>query len=396
MAKILFAWELGAGLGHVTCQRPVASGLRARGHDVVLAVRDVRSAAAVFADDRLAFVPCPYQSWRVPTRFRPLKSYAHLLHGIGFNSAASLAALCLAWRHLYELVDPDLIVFDHSPTALLAARGHRARRALLGTGFCAPPPVSPLPQLRPWTRTDLARLARDEDEILAIANAALKRIHLPPLKRMADLYGQVDSNLLTTFAELDQFGPREDVRYWGVQLSCPAKPPRWPAVAGKKIFAYVKRSPGLPDLLGTLKKLRQPTLVFGGWVNDAVRQRFQTDTLVLESEPLDVRRVAAECDLAVLNATHGATAEFLLHGVPLLQLPIFIEQQLTARNTVDMGAGLAANRKDSKAVDARLQQLLSTDRYRRGAERFAAKYAGFDSQKMLAEMIDVLEGAIRG
>jgi UDP-N-acetylglucosamine:LPS N-acetylglucosamine transferase len=394
MAKILFAWELGAGLGHVTCQRPLADELRRRGHEVVLAVRDVRSAAAVFADSGLSFIQCPFRSWRVPRTFRPLMTYAHLLHSIGFNEPQGLSSLTSAWRNLFELVDPDLIVFDHSPVALLGARKHRAKRALLGTGFCAPPGVCPMPQLRPWLRTDLAKLAKDEDAILGTANAALKRADLPPLARLGDLFGEIDLNLLTTYEELDHFGPRSDVRYWGAQLSCPATPPTWPVAAGKKIFAYLKKSPGLPELLKRLNKLGLPTIVFGAWVDDQVRRRFASNTLTLEQRPLDIARVAEQCDLAILNATHGTTAEFLLKGIPILQLPIFVEQYLTARNTAGIGAGLTANRKDAHAVAARLDQLLSSDRYAKGAGRFAAKYAHLDARQLLEEMIDLLEGLV--
>jgi len=391
MARILFAWELGAGLGHVTCQRPLALGLRERGHEVVLAVRDVRSAAAVFAGAGLAFVQCPYRSWRVPRRFQPLMSYAQLLHSIGCNEPRGLASLVAAWRHLYELVDPDLIVFDHSPIGLLAAREHRAKRALLGTGFCAPPAVSPLPQLRPWVRADLAQLAKDEEVVRSIVNKALEQTGSISLPHLGDIYAGIDVNLLTTYAELDHFGPRRDARYWGVQLSCPATPPMWPRVAGKKIFAYLKPSPGLPELLQHLNKLGQPSIVFGTWVNDRARRRFASSTLRLEHRPLDIALVAEQCDLAILNATHGTTAELLLKGVPLLQLPIFVEQQLTARNTVEIGAALAANRKKPRVVADRIGRLLATDRYRQAARRFAAKYADTDAEKMREEIIDLLE-----
>jgi UDP:flavonoid glycosyltransferase YjiC (YdhE family) len=302
-----------------------------------------------------------------------------------------LASLVAAWRHLFELVDPDLIVFDHSPIGLLAARVHRAKRVLLGTGFCAPPAVCPLPQLRPWVRADLAQLAKDEEEVRCIVDEALRRNRTPALPRLGDIYGDVDLNLLTTYEELDHFGPRRDARYWGVQLSCPATPPQWPRAAGKKIFAYLKSSPGLPELLDKLNKLGQPSIVFGSWVDEKAKRRFASSTLRLEHRPLDIRLVAEQCDLAILNATHGTTAELLLRGVPLLQLPIFIEQSLTARNTVGIGAALAANRRDARAVAARLDQLLASERYRKAAGRFAAKYADADPETAREEMIGLVE-----
>ena len=39
--------------------------------------------------------------------------------------------------------------------------------------------------------------------------------------------------------------------------------------------------------------------------------------------------------------------------------------------------------------------MLSSDRYRQGARRFAAKYANFDANRMLAEMVDLLEQMVR-
>jgi hypothetical protein len=281
-------------------------------------------------------------------------------------------------------------VFDHSPTALLAARSHRAKRVLLGTGFCAPPATNPLPKLRPRPHTESTKLARDENQVLSVANEVLKRHNLPKLAHLGKLYADVDQNLLTTFAELDHFGPRGNVRYWGVQLSCPASPPVWPRASGKRIFAYLKRTPGLADLLRKLNDMGLPAIVFGNWVDDRVRRRFGSKTLTLANRPLDVATVSAESDLAILNATHGTTAEFLLSGTPILQLPILLEQYLTARNTVRIGAGLTANRKNPVDVAARLERLVSSDSYQKAAKRFAAKYADFDANKMLDEMVELV------
>ena len=41
MAKFLLAWEMGAGIGHITRLQPIAKELVERGHRVYLAVREV-------------------------------------------------------------------------------------------------------------------------------------------------------------------------------------------------------------------------------------------------------------------------------------------------------------------------------------------------------------------
>lgn len=58
------AWELGGNLGHVAVMLAVARELRARGHGVVFALRDLTHAGLI-ARDKFAFFPAP-----VPVRVR--------------------------------------------------------------------------------------------------------------------------------------------------------------------------------------------------------------------------------------------------------------------------------------------------------------------------------------
>lgn len=44
-------------------------------------------------------------------------------------------------------VEPDAVVFDHSPTALLAAKARTFRKTLLGSGFICPPPAEAVTML---------------------------------------------------------------------------------------------------------------------------------------------------------------------------------------------------------------------------------------------------------
>src|SRR5438094_9447671 len=45
MAKIEFAWELGAGTGHVATLLPIAAAMKARGHDARFFLRDLSAGA---------------------------------------------------------------------------------------------------------------------------------------------------------------------------------------------------------------------------------------------------------------------------------------------------------------------------------------------------------------
>src|SRR5205823_12707778 len=93
---------------------------------------------------------------------------------------------------------------------------------------------------------------------------------------------------------------------------------------------------------------------------------------------LDMGRATAECDVAVLGGGHGATAEMLLAGKPVLELPVALEQRMTAEAVERLGAGLRAATDDVESVRSSLVRLLGDDGYARMARRFAGRYAAFD------------------
>ena len=100
-------------------------------------------------------LPAPWKS-RPTEQVETVVTYADLLLNIGFGDGEAFTVHLHAWRNLFELVQPDLLVCDHSPTALLAARtltsaygtltpalsqGEREMRfpvATVGTGFFTP------------------------------------------------------------------------------------------------------------------------------------------------------------------------------------------------------------------------------------------------------------------
>ena len=116
MANILLTWELGGGLGHLYPLKLLGSELVNRGHKVTAALRETWRAAAIFAGTGIRFLPAPAKHRITEPRYDPPVTYAHLLHNIGFGEFAELAGLVESWDTIFDAVQPDLVVADHSPT----------------------------------------------------------------------------------------------------------------------------------------------------------------------------------------------------------------------------------------------------------------------------------------
>ena len=99
----------------------------AAGIGVLAALLHLSLAHEILGDVGVVFLQAPFKHQRMQ-EIHPCRTFAHILHNIGFSNVAELTTMTGAWRQLFEHVRPDLIVFDHSPTALLAASGWQRGR----------------------------------------------------------------------------------------------------------------------------------------------------------------------------------------------------------------------------------------------------------------------------
>lgn len=388
IAKILFSWELGGGSGHLTRIAPVARELARRGHQVVALVRDPSRARGILGD--LPYREAPTHRPEGASRFGPIRSFADILDRSGWGEAAVLEPLVAAWRREIRSEGADVIVMDHSPTALLACQGERVRRVLLGTGFACPPDVEPLPDLRPEPEPQSGP-DPVECRVRDVASDCLTAVGEPTLGRLASLYGRVDACLLATWPEFDHYGERPGADYMGVWPGQWGSPPEWPEGEGERVFAYLKPFRALPALVRMLDRAGLPSLIHLDGVAPDKARGLESAHVRVVLEPVHLERAARECEIAVLNASHGTTAAVLLVGRPILAIPLHHEQFLVARRVVRAGAGQIASGDAPDQIANGLRRLLGDLRFRSAAAAIAERYVDFDADAAVTRVADRIE-----
>ena len=389
MSRILLGWELGSNLGHLSRLLPLARRLKARGHNVLVAARDLALAARMLGPAGIPFVQAPRMSMG-PGPSRQPASYADVLRYSGWADAPQLWGMVQAWVNVLRLFNPAVIVLDHSPSALLAARCISMPCVLMGTGFELPPLRQPLPPFPGFSGSTAENAAEAEAEVLENANLSLRAARVPPLRSLADLFN-VERRWLTTFAELDHYGVREGERYIGpigeVEEGVPME---WPSGATQRIFAYLR--PDTPDLQVILRSLAASgaaVVCYGPGIASQQTDALGAGRFTLASRPVDLSTLLQGASLCVSYAPAGTVASTLLQGIPQLLAPAHVEAQLTAHRVECMGAGLTlqGNPTEQRVV-AMLQTLLSNPLFKTRAAMFAARYKSFDPGRAADDIVE--------
>ncbi len=385
MATILLTWELGGGLGHVARLRSLGQALSRSGHRVVAALRDLSRAHYLSEGTDILCLQAPLRIRPGVSDFKSPCSFAHILHNAGFGVAQELGSLVSAWQGIYDYVSPDAVVFDHSPTALLASAGRPLVRVLLGTGFCCPPAVDRFPNWRPQVCTDPVALAADEDRVRQNCNAVLRQAGSEELLNLADLYSRVDECLLTTFPELDHFADRAAAGYVGVWNDPPAAA-ALPRIEGRpQVFAYLKPFRDLSALMQNLARAEIQASIYVEGLGRALQETFRGSSLTFLEHPVDMAHALQNCQVALVHANHASTVKALLAARPVLLLPLYLEQQLLAQRVQKLGCGLMADPRDPKTCLAHLERLLTEPTFSRAADQFSRSHAQFDPTASLAD-----------
>ncbi len=393
MAKILFTWELGGGLGHLLPIRQLCDHLS--NHEIYVAARDLQFTQQVFAGLDVKILVAPSVQHSLHNPISDPQCFSQLLFNCGFGEEDTLHSVVNSWHDYYDLVQPDLVVFDHSPAALLASRDQPFRKVNMGIGFFCPPIQQPLAPFFIDSLTDNERdeFIEIESRVLAIANTVLAHAGVSPLQALSDLYRDIDKTLLMTWPEFDHFSHHRNDEYLGVRSAGKAKSPQWPPLPGKRIYAYLRPFDYLESILKSISASNQPTIVYSNAINQALINKYQSDSIYFENEPLDLQQVAEQSDFAITYASHDTCAQLMLAGCPVLMIPLQKEQQILTSHAVKTGACLGALPYQKEHILAAMNQLANDTSYKSAAMALSEKYAAMNdrsSQEKAAEIITTL------
>ena len=382
MSRIAFVWELGSSYGHISLLIPFAKKLRQRGHDVVLVLRELQNVSNLSGDE-LPVLQAPLWIYPPTGLSEPPLNYSEILLRYGYLDAKGLAGLVSAWRSIFALHGSDVIVADHSPTALLAARSMGLPATTLGSGFYLPPRRTPMLNMRPWLNVPRERLENSDATVLNTMNTVLDSYSAKPLATVNDLF-ETEENFLCTFAELDHYPQREPGKYWGACYNLEmGQEMSWPNETGKRLFAYLDpNSRDFARVLEAIAILGHCAIVCAPGIPENLLRQYESSRMIISTRPFVLDKLMKDCDLAIGNAGHAMTAGMLMAGVPLLLLPTHLERFLLATRIAALGAGIAVNPEvpppDFTNV---IRKLLDDPTYRQNARFFASKYASFNQQE---------------
>jgi UDP:flavonoid glycosyltransferase YjiC (YdhE family) len=326
--RILLAWELGSGQGHIFRLNSIAQTLRQRGWQPVFALQRLDGAAgeALGAEQSHQAPIWPgltdEAAFRLPGRG---VSLADNLGSVGMRSSDAVKHMLDEWDGLFALIRPDTVVADFAPACLVAARG-RIPSVAVGNGFTLPPAtLEHFPNLDPDGRAPYL----DDAELCTAFNDTLKASDRRPLQFLPEIFS-ADRSCVATFTELDP--------YAGARRHAPSAPwvPEWnrsQSMQREELFVYLGAKQSIqPHVLSALARVAKsdvPVRVHIPHLEDEARDWLVENGLVYEPEPVPFDDIQARARMVLSLGSLGFVSCALAAGIPQIVVPTALAMELT-------------------------------------------------------------------
>ncbi|MFO1369518.1 MAG: glycosyltransferase [Marinagarivorans sp.] len=348
MKKIVYIWEMGEDFGHLAKASAIIEMMLLEQYQVIFIVKDLANIEFFNWATQVRCIQAPIFLSRTRSA-TPTDCFADILIDQGYQSEQKLRPLVKAWMELLSLLNPDMIFFDHAPTALLASNTMSIPRIILSNGFITPPAGSEAISLQPWHNTDAAKLIRSESQVINIINRVALDLGLNTIRHVSDLYA-VDQVIISGYKVLDFY---QSIRSNAIYLEPTTfansnQKPKWKSSKGPKVFAYLKyRAKNTSEILDALASLNVNAVCFCDKISSTTQDRYRDTSISISDEILDANSIFSEADIIMCHAGSGMTNAALKHGLPMILIPTQLEQIHTTRRLSAMDIAVGITRNDS-------------------------------------------------
>jgi hypothetical protein len=228
-------------------------------------------------------------------------TFADILETFGFGQIDSLRSHLQNWQDLLKTIQPDLVITDHAPGLVLAARG-LVPTVVIGSHFAVPPALEVFPAFR-------SAVPPESTERQQRVSETVRR--LVPLETSLGEGLNGDRSFIFSIPELDIYKSYRSAttQYVSVHLTPLLKSP---ALAQPSYWSYLNKDYPAYDL---------------------VCSTFKTES---QFQPLQTALIGKS--IAIHHGGLTTTVACLLAGIPQLILPRHIEQQLNGAALLRLGA----------------------------------------------------------
>ena len=400
MASLLFACELGEGLGHLN--RLIAVAHHFAAHDLTFAVQGSLQEMAIRASlargVRIVTSPIlrPNPNAGRPEIEAPDQTLADILRRTGLDDRTAVSASVGAWTALLDKVRPSAVVSDYAPTLRVAVAG-RIPHVVLGNGFTIPPRMSPLPVFEDASSPGEGSRAA-EAAVLSCFNAVRADHGLLPLGCLADAL-QGDATFVASYPFFDPYQAlRETTPLQPFNLPLIAAGPSIPERAGPDIFAYLDGAySGINLVLDTLNRMDRRVELFIRHAEHADVVRNCAPHVSAYSAPADFARVLPQARLLVHHGGPATGVGGLLAGVPQLLMPRHTEQLLNARGLATLGTSVGIGFRahaDAEGLQRLMLRLLDSPNLGQRAGAVARELQATRIADAERPVVDAVEAAM--
>ena len=357
--RVLLAWELGGGFGHITRLASLAHRLLNLGATTLVALRPGSDARRAFAvaqrhGPQFRLIPAPVVDPRCGRSpgIADRETLADTMIGFGYDRSELIFASADLWNSILLRAHPDLVISDCAPSLNLTAAG-RFPLVCVGPPSLVPPRGRPLPNLRVDVRHVSPEARAREQRVLNALNAIRKANRLAPYGFCGDVW-HGDKTFVAGPPSLDPYAwdnSRIHVEPFNLQFggAVPAVP--------ADVYCYL---PGLWEVGSRLAcevtRLNRSCAAFLGQNLDPPPTR---DGLTILPDPSDLVSQLAMTRLFVHKGGLASTWAALQSGTPQLILPYGIEMANNAALAARLSPGVFIQDPRDIALPTELLEAMS-------------------------------------